>query len=50
LRLIYFFICFIPARNKKDKDIMMIVAIISSGVIIKNDPPEIIPKIENKTV
>jgi hypothetical protein len=45
----YFFICLIPARKRKDKAIIRAIAIISRGVIIKNDPPELIPKIENKT-
>ena len=44
-----FFICLIPARKRKYKAIIKAIAIISNGVIIKNDPPELIPKIENKT-
>jgi len=43
-----FFICLIPARKRKDRAIIRAIAIISKGVIIKNDPPELIPKIENK--
>ena len=39
----------IPARKRKDRAIIIVIANISKGVIIKNDPPELIPKIENKT-
>jgi hypothetical protein len=45
-----FLIFLIPARKRKDRAIIMIIAIIIKGVIIKNDPPELIPKVENKTV
>ena len=44
-----FFIRLIPARKRKDRAIIRAIAITSKGVIIKNDPPELIPKIENKT-
>ena len=39
----------IPARKRKNRAMIMARAIISRGVIIRNDPPELIPKIENKT-
>ena len=39
-----------PARKRKDKAVISTIAIISKGVIIKKDPPELIPKIENKIV
>ena len=39
-----------PARKRKDKAEISTIAIISKGVIIKKDPPELIPKIENKIV
>jgi hypothetical protein len=49
LNYFLFFICLIPARKRKDRAIIRAIAIISRGVIIKNDPPELIPKTENKT-
>lgn len=39
-----------PARKRKDRAVISTIAIISRGVIIKKDPPELIPKIENKIV
>jgi hypothetical protein len=45
-----FFICLIPTRKRKYKAIIRAIAIISKGAIIKNDPPELIPKMENITV
>ena len=50
LNYFLFFICLIPARKRNDRAIIRPIEIISKGVIIKNDPPELIPKIENKTV
>jgi len=36
-----------PARKRKDRATIMAIAIMSKGVIIKNDPPDLIPKMEN---
>lgn len=46
----YFFICLTPARRRKNKATVKPTAIIIKGAIIKNDPPDLIPKTENKTV
>lgn len=39
-----------PARKRNDRATIMAIAIMSKGVIIKNDPPDLIPKMENIAV
>ena len=45
----YFLISLIPAPKRKDKAVIKAIAIIIKGVIIKNDPPDLIPKTEKIT-
>jgi len=42
-----FLICLIPARIRKDKTTISAIAIMSKGLIIKKEPPELMPKNEN---